>query len=630
MAEGLRAGDVVGGYRLESVLGRGGMGVVFLAEDVRLGRQVAVKVIAPERAGDAVFRRRFERESQLAASIEHPNSVAVYEVGETPQGQVYIAMRYVEGTDLRALLRSEQWLEPERAVALVEQVAGALDEAHRRGLVHRDVKPGNVLIGEVGGAEWAYLTDFGATKPAAAAAATDITSTGEWMGTADYASPEQIEGERVDARSDVYSLGCVLYEALTGRIPFERENQVAKLYAHVNDPPPLLSEAVPGLPAGLDGVVSRALAKDRGERYPSAGDLGRAARAALAGESTVERERSVAKGEARAGVAPEEARTRALSRPALARLPGTGRPLLLGAAVAGLVAIVAVVAALVLPADGEPEVVDTIEVGTQPLGISVGQDAVWISDQAEGELVRLDPESKQLGDPVAVGAEPSGVATASGSVWVANSGDGTVSRVDPGSGAVTEIEVGSRPAGIRAGENAVWVANIDDDTVSRIDPRNGGVRTIEVGDAPSGIAVAEGGVWVTNSLDGTVDRILPSSGDVVRTIRVGERPRGVAVGKGLIWVANTADGTVTRINENTSEKVGEPIEVGGAPAGIAVGESWIWVTLERDGAIVRLDPESGEVVGEVPVGKSPRALDVGLGFVWVVNVGGGSVTQIEG
>ena len=617
--EQIGSGSELAGYRIDSAIGRGGMGVVFLAEHKRLGRRVALKLIAPERVRDRAFRLRFERESRLAASIEHPHAVPIYEAGEV-EGTVFIAMRYVEGTDLRAVLAEEQWLDPGRAVTLVGQVAGALDEAHRLGLVHRDVKPANVLIGEVGGEEWAYLTDFGATK---GPAGTEITGTGEWMGTADYASPEQIQGEPVDARSDVYSLGCVLFEALTGRIPFERENQVAALYAHVNDPAPALSEIGPDLPPTLDPVVARALAKDPAERFPSAGDLARAASAALAGEATGEHERSVATGEARSGVPPDRARTRPLRRirpPSLSDRPPWRWVGALG------VAALLVAAAVLLLQGGDPEVAATIKVGKLPLGIAVGEGSVWVTDQGDDAATRIDPDSDDVsGRPIPVGADPAGIKTGEGSVWVANSGDDTVSRIDPDTGAtLAEIRVGRRPAGLRVGEGSVWVTNVDSDTVSRIDPDTERVQTIEVGDAPAGVAVGEGGVWVANSQDGTVTRILPASGEVAQTIRVGTRPRGVAAGSGSVWVANSSDDTVSQIDPDTYRVVGEPIDVGRAPAGITVGESWVWVTNERDDTVTRIDPDTGEVVGEpLDVGVHPRGIAAGEGSVWVANSAGG-------
>ena len=275
------------------------MGVVFRAEQPRLGRMVAIKVIAPELASDDTFRERFNHEARLAAAIEHPNAIPIYEAGiegKTP----YLVMRFVDGVDLSTVIKRDGHLTAERAVAIIEQVAGALDEAHHRGLVHRDVKPANVLVEDRRGQEHAYLTDFGLTKQAGALSG--VTATGRWVGTIDYASPEQIRGKRVDARADVYSLGCLLFTALTGRLPFEREADVAKLYAHINDEPPLVGSYDPGLPRELDWVVNRALAKDPDDRFQSAGDFGRAAHAAVYGEAVSKAERTVATGAA----APDE------------------------------------------------------------------------------------------------------------------------------------------------------------------------------------------------------------------------------------------------------------------------------------------------------------------------------------
>ncbi len=290
-------GKQLGGYRIESVIGRGGMGVVYLAHQLRLDRHVALKVIAPELAQDAAFRTRFERESRLAASIDHPNVVPIHEAGEV-DGLLYIAMRYVRGTDLKALL-AEGPLEPARAIAIVSQVAAALDAAHASGLVHRDIKPGNVLVEQTPGGERAYLSDFGLTKRVSSTSG--ITETGFIVGTLDYIAPEQVQGAAVDARTDVYALACLLFHAVSGRVPFERDNDMAKMYAHANLPAPSLLEAAPHAPPALESVVGRGLAKDPGERYASAGDLGRAAEAAVRGETPTVAERSVAVGAAAPG-----------------------------------------------------------------------------------------------------------------------------------------------------------------------------------------------------------------------------------------------------------------------------------------------------------------------------------------
>ena len=285
----LAPGDVFGDFRIESVAGRGGMGVVYRAVQLDLGRPVALKLIASDRAADPAFRERFQRESRLAALIDHPNVVPVHGAGEE-DGQLYLVMRYVPGTDLHRLLKHEGPLEPERAAAIVAQVASALDAAHAAGLVHRDVKPANVLIA----GDHAYLGDFGLTRMLSSEE--QLTETGQWLGTTDFSSPEQLQGEHVDARADIYSLGCVLHAALLGDPPFPRSTVPATLLAHLSDPPPRPSER--GAPQGFDRVMARALAKDPADRYPSAGDLGRAALAAARGEPVTESERSVAIGPA--------------------------------------------------------------------------------------------------------------------------------------------------------------------------------------------------------------------------------------------------------------------------------------------------------------------------------------------
>jgi serine/threonine protein kinase len=267
------------------------MGIVYRATQLSLARPVAVKLIAPEHAADEGFRERFERESRMAAAIEHPNVIPVYGAGEE-DGRLYLVMRWVAGTDLHRLLRSDGRLDPLRATEIVGQVADALDAAHAAGLVHRDVKPANVLLS----GEHAYLADFGLTRLAGHDPA--ITSTGQFLGTVDYMAPEQFRREAVDARADVYALGCVLFEMIAGQPPFRRENEYATMYAHTSDPPPALSSVAAGVTPALDAAVNRALAKDPEQRFQSAGDFARAVAAAVAGETVIEPERTVAVGRA--------------------------------------------------------------------------------------------------------------------------------------------------------------------------------------------------------------------------------------------------------------------------------------------------------------------------------------------
>jgi hypothetical protein len=278
-------GDEFAGYRLRAVVGRGGMSVVYQAENPRLGSVVALKVLAPELATDDVFRARFLEESRIAASLNHPNVIPIYDMGPCDD-LLYIAMRYVAGTDLRALLKKQSPLPPADSVFLTGQAARALDAAHRKGLVHRDVKPGNLLIehGVDGDPDHVYLSDFGITKHALSRSG--LTRTGEFLGTIDYVAPEQIQDIPVDGRADQYSLGCVLYECLTGRVPFTKERDAAIIWAHVEEMPPMPSTLRPELPADVDDVFSRVLAKKPGDRYSSCREFIDQARVSLGGLAT--------------------------------------------------------------------------------------------------------------------------------------------------------------------------------------------------------------------------------------------------------------------------------------------------------------------------------------------------------
>ena len=279
-------GDDLAGYRLRGVLGRGGMSVVYEADDPRLGR-VALKVLTPELATDDVFRARFLEESRTAASLDQPNVIPIYDVG-THEDLLFIAMRYVAGQDLRAVLKSKRVLAPEQAVLVCGQVGRALDVAHEHGLVHGGVKPGNILVEHgthEGEPDHIYLTGFGITKHPASRGG--LTNPGQFMGTNNYIAPEQIQGRPVDGRADIYSLGCVLYECLTGRVPFAKDVDAAVLWAHVEEMPANPSSLQPTLPREIDEVIGRALAKDPADRYATCREFITAARGALGAPSGV-------------------------------------------------------------------------------------------------------------------------------------------------------------------------------------------------------------------------------------------------------------------------------------------------------------------------------------------------------
>ena len=313
MSETLGVGSQVGGYRIVGTLGRGGMGFVYDAEHAVLGRKAALKTLLPDLTEDVEFRERFIAESQMVAALDHPSIIPIYDAGEA-EGIVYIAMRYVAGGDLAQLLEGGP-LPPERALEILEQVAGALDAAHEHDLVHRDVKPANVLV-EAGGR--VYLTDFGIAKRARSRGR---TKTGYFVGTLDYAAPEQIRGEAVGAPADVYAFACMLFECLTGKKPFDRDTEVAVMYAHLLDSPPSVCAANPKLAPSIDEVLVRALAKDEKERHGSCRELIEAVRACVGGDVAVVPRGATLRTES-AAVSPEPAAA------VVANLPAAPAPLI--------------------------------------------------------------------------------------------------------------------------------------------------------------------------------------------------------------------------------------------------------------------------------------------------------------
>jgi streptogramin lyase len=605
-----RPGSELAGFRLEALLGRGGMGAVYRAEDLRLGRKVALKLLAPELAENDRFRERFLRESQLAASLDHPHIVPIYAAGET-DGQLYLAMRYVEGYDLRALLAREGRLEPGRALALLEQVADALDAAHERGLIHRDVKPGNVLIAERAGREHCYLADFGLTKQTASISG--LTGTGELVGTVAYVSPEQIRGEAVDGRADVYALGCVLYECLAGQSPFARETEVATLWAHVHDPPPALGAARPELGGEIDAVLGRALDKTPAERPGTCGELVASARAAL-------------------GLSGPAAPTpTGGERGRRVRLRGRRLGLLLGGTAVAMAAIVA--AGLLLRGENAPvtvppnsvalidpdtnRVVDTIATGPAPGAVAVGAGVAWVANVDERTLSRIDTRT-HAERRVALDATPTDVAVGFDAVWVALGVIGDLARIDARRNvAVERVDLARRPergsVAVDLDRGFVWAAYADS-TVARVDPATNRVDWRGFAGAPVAIAVGGDAAWLANQSLASVTRLEAETGAEVKAIQVPKGPVDVAVGGGFVWVASETDDVVTRIDPVDSSAINIP--VGDGPTAVAFGAGAAWVANRGDGTVDRIDPTTRDVT-VIDIGNAPVGIAVGAGSVWV-------------
>jgi serine/threonine protein kinase len=660
-------GSEIAGHRLEAVAGRGGMGVVYRATQLRLKRQVALKLIASDLAADPSFRERFEHESEIAAQIEHPHVIPLYEAGEE-NGQLYITMRYVEGTDLRAMISREGALPPPVAADILAQVCGALDAAHERGLVHRDIKPANVLIAGTREEPHAYLTDFGLTKQAATTGG--MTKTGMFVGTLDYIAPEQLQGGPVDARADVYALGCMLYQMLTGRVPYPRDSEPAKIWAHMQEPPPSLREVAPHVPVAFDEVLSRAMAKTPEDRYPSAGDLAHAAKAAAQDQQVgATAERSVATGPA----APVTAMAGAPATAYAAQQPTSGaQSAQAWSRQPSYPSAYGTQPGYAQQAPAKKSNLPMILLGAGTLVAAVLA-FVLVSALAGGggDTANANAAGEVVGAPIKVGKAPVDIAFGGGAVWTANRDDKSVSRIDPATGRVQRIEVGGAPGEVDFDNNALFVWNYST-AVTKVDPATNEVSDpIETGGNIFALAAGDGHIWVAHEDSDQVVRIsqdtLQPVGD---PIPVGDKPRGLAVGEGGVWASNFGDSTITKIESGTGEVFGDPIKLAFEPGGIGVVEGTVyvgtgngivaidpvsfavdepvnltgasyydvglgslWATFPTRGHLQRLDLKTRQPIGDpIDVGKGAQGVGVGVRGVpdvWVANTGAGTLTRVK-
>ena len=570
------------GYEVEEVIGRGGMGVVYRARDRALERNVALKLIAPEFAGFTGFRGRFLEESRLAASLEHPNVVPIYAAGDQ-DGHLYIAMRYIEGRDLKQVLR-DGVLEPARAIAICRQVASALDAAHEQGLVHRDVKPSNILLDT---SDRAYLADFGLSR--LSSEPTTVPEVAASLGTVDYVAPEQIRGDAVDGRADVYSLGCVLYECLTGSTPFSDRSDVALLYAHLEEEPPA--------PHGLEQVIAKALAKDPQARYATCEELVDAAADAL-------------------GVSTQPHGRRAVF------------------VVGAIVAVVGVALVVAMLTRGEP---------TRP-----GAGAPPGSPGMTGRLTRLDPNARSVISTVPIGSEPTGVAVGPGGVWASSFAGTLLWTFDPGSSTVTTTDSPTGAVALAGTNRAVYpvfdgfgmeVIRPDaDPPVAQVVPRKGEVT--KLGD-PTQVATGPAGAWGVGG--DTVYKVDASTGFFARAVDLVPIPTnedeehardqlsGITVGGHTVWViGDVGDQRLWRIDTNAGTLVPTSSPLPSDPAGVAVGFGNVWVTGQIANKLYKIDPSTGRVERTISVGREPTGVAVGAGAIWVANRIDGTISEIDG
>lgn len=582
-AEGPHAASQFGPYLLKRLLSRGGFGEVYEAFDTNKNRTVALKLLPQSFSADPVFRQRLFREASTAGRLSDPHVVPIHDYGEI-DGQLFIDMRLIRGTDLRTVIDESGPLEPQRAVSIVGQIASALDAAHAEQIVHRDVKPANILLTPK---DFACLTDFGLAN-----AATDakITTAGTTVGTFAYMAPERFTDEESDHRADIYALACVLYECLTGAPPYPTDDRTALIAAHLTAPIPRPSQQGSDVRPRFDDVMSRGLAKSPEDRYASAAELAEAARQALAPAP-----RPVTASPA-AGAAPAPPRTARRGRTALV-------------ATAGVVTLAAVAggAYWIHHRHGEPPVATisstitaTIPVGKHPQGVAV------------------DPTTH--------------------TAYVANYGDNTLSVVDTANRTVTgAIPVGQHPQGVAVDPttHTVCVTNNRDDTVSVVDATNRTVRaTIPVGTNPWGVAIdsTTHTAYVANNWDNSVSVIDLTTNTVVATIPVGINPYGMAVDPTThtAYVANS-DNAVSVI-DGPRRVVATTIKVGSGNRGVAVDPRiHTAYVANSDNAVFVIDTISRAVTGTIKVGNGPRgvAVDPGADTAYTINSDDNTVSVID-
>jgi ABC-type transport system substrate-binding protein/predicted Ser/Thr protein kinase len=584
---GMRApvatGTVVAGFRVASLIGEGAMGSVYLAEDAAGGR-VALKLLAPELARDERFRRRFLRESQLAASLDHPNIVRTIAAGED-DGVLYIAMEHIEGSDLRDLLRREGRLEPERALHLVDQVAGALDEAHAAGLVHRDVKPGNVLVD----GEHAYVCDFGLARHVSSVSS--LTGERGFVGTIDYVPPEQIEGGSLDGRADQYSLGCVLFECLAGARPFDRDSELSVVFAHLNEPPPRLSDFRADLPAAFDEVFATVLAKAPGGRYDTCSELAAAARAALQGRTFGRRRsrRRLAVAVASLGVA-LAATVGALFAFRGGETPATSAARPTAVLSAGSLNLISATTRRVV---GHVRLGGRLSSQQTPFDVVAGHRAAWVLDVAGQRLVRVNLGARRVAWAVHLPWVPSPrLALGGGFLFVRQDGDVGVLEIDARTGRILRRwpVSGGNGVGMAFGAGSLWLAQ--GDAIARIDPRSGRLvsriveRPGQAGEA-DWLAFADGALWSVSASDGIVRKYDPEANQLVKQVTL----HG--------WVSDLA----------------------------VAGD--VFVSIEQDGVVFGLSEDDLSVLGSRPSGLDPQRISADGGTIWVANAAGKAISSLS-
>ncbi|MBJ8337414.1 protein kinase [Antrihabitans sp. YC3-6] len=649
-----------GRYRLRELIGEGGMGQVYEAYDTVTDRIVALKVLPQQMAADKEFRERFRREAHAAAGLRDPHVVPIHDFGEI-DGRLFLDMRLIEGTDVGAMLRASGPMPPRFAVSVIDQVGSALDAAHAEGLVHRDVKPSNMLVTPK---NFVYLIDFGIAR---SAGDTNLTSTGIAIGTMTYMAPERFTTGQADARSDVYALACVLHECLTASRPYPGKSLEQQVAGHLNKPPPKPSALRSSVPTAFDEVVARGMAKNPNDRYDTAGELAAAAYQALravpgprlptpppppAEEPTIDFSETRANATRQnqppqnqpqptrretSRQAPPPTRVGPPPVPPLSRPPVPSRSpapapksrrWILVAAIVGILALAGAFAVWQLAASDD-KAKDSTASSTP-------------GDTADSGAAIANGPAASIATTIPVGTTPVAVVIEANlrKLYAANADDSSITVIDVDSGAVTtSIDVGKTPVGLAVDSDTqtLYVANIGDGTLSVIDASTDSVTaTVDIGKAIARIAVDPGtsSLFASNPDDGTVIVVDTSTREVVDTITVGAFPWGVTSDPSsqTVYVANSRDNTVSVIDSST-RAVRATIPVTDKPAriGIDPASQTAYVTHEDANVVSVLDTSSDTVVATVAVGAFPVGVvaDSDLAVVYVSNIEDNTISVID-